>query len=158
MMDVASDGSVVMINHSTFVTLSIDKKADVDWAMEAEIAATTTELAFDAISTVLESKMRSSGVDSWSTWNCLQNCLRNGTKSLKENAEIIELNFLKRVVSLVLQRLARSSESWSGGILKGVVNIFTFVENRRLCGNLPHTAMGTKRPPVKVRTSVLTLF
>jgi hypothetical protein len=61
-----------------------------------------------------------------------------------KEAEIIESNFLKRIVSLVLQRLARSSEGWSGGILNGVVNIFTFVENRKLCGNFIYTPIGTK--------------
>lgn len=36
-------------------------KDEVNWALEAEIAATVTELALDAASTVLEGKMRHNG-------------------------------------------------------------------------------------------------
>jgi hypothetical protein len=88
---------VVNSQHSTIVPLSFEKggETNVNWTLEAEIAATTTELAFDAISTVLECKMRSSGGggDSWSTWNCLQNCLRSVRVMIMHNISISFMSF-----------------------------------------------------------------
>lgn len=59
------------------------------------------------------------GSDSWSTWNCLQNCLKTGCRSFQEDSEAMEISFLKRCVSVVIQRLARSSEAWTADTLKG---------------------------------------
>lgn len=90
------------------------------------------------------------GSESWSTWNCLQNCLKSGCKTFNDEAEDIEISFLKRCVSVVIQRLARSSEVWTVDTLKGVTNILTFVENRKLCGNTPVVTPGSKKiPPSK---------
>lgn len=90
------------------------------------------------------------GSESWSTWNCLQNCLKSGCKTFNDEAEVIEISFLKRCVSVVIQRLARSSEVWTVDTLKGVTNILTFVENRKLCGNAPVVTPGSKKiPPSK---------
>lgn len=58
---------------------------------------------------------------------------------------MIEISFLKRCVSVVIQRLARSSEVWTVDTLKGVTNILTFVENRKLCGNTPVVTPGSKK-------------
>jgi hypothetical protein len=87
------------------------------------------------------------GSESWSTWNCLQNCLKSGCKTFHDEAEAIEISFLKRCVSVVIQRLARSSEVWTVDTLKGVTNILTFVENRKLCGNTPVIIPGSKKAP-----------
>ena len=85
------------------------------------------------------------GTESWSTWNCFQNCLKSGCKSFAEDSEAIEIIFLKRCVSVVIQRLARSSDPWTTDTLKGVINILTFAENRRLCGNVPLAVPGSKK-------------
>jgi hypothetical protein len=87
------------------------------------------------------------GSESWSTWNCLQNCLKSGCKTFHDEAEAIEISFLKRCVSVVIQRLARSSEVWTVDTLKGVTNILTFVENRKLCGNTSVIIPGSKKTP-----------
>ena len=54
------------------------------------------------------------------------------------------MRFLKRCLSLVFQRLARSSEGWGSLMIDSLLNILTFVENRRLCANvlvLPHARL-----------------
>ena len=60
-----------------------------------------------------------SGSESWSTWNCLQNCLKSGCRSSFHESEKTEISFLKRCVSMVIQRLARSSEPWTVDTLRG---------------------------------------
>ena len=62
-----------------------------------------------------------SGSESWSTWNCLQNCLKSGCRSSFSDSEKTEISFLKRCVSMVIQRLARSSEPWTVDTLRGTV-------------------------------------
>ena len=71
------------------------------------------------------------GSESWSTWNCLQNCLKSGCRSSFSDSEAIEISFLKRCVSMVIQRLARSSEPWTVDTLRGD-NYFVFISSLSL--------------------------
>lgn len=94
------------------------------------IADTCTELALDALSTVLEQKTRHHGHESNHTWTCLQSCLKTGcANSLVPQAE---LRFLKRCISLVFQRLARSADGWTASMISSVVNILALIEAREL--------------------------
>lgn len=57
--DITKDYSVVdMRDESSLNVIIADEE---NWALEAEIAATVTELALDAASTVIEGKMRHNG-------------------------------------------------------------------------------------------------
>jgi hypothetical protein len=55
-LDITSGYSVIDVKECSGAP-----KTEVNWALEAEIAATVTELALDAASTVLEGKMRHNG-------------------------------------------------------------------------------------------------
>ena len=58
LLDIAADYSVVDEKGSG---VSVTDQAEATYLLDAEIAATVTELALDAASTVLEGKMRYSG-------------------------------------------------------------------------------------------------
>ena len=58
LLDIASDYSVIDGKESG---VSVIDQAEATYLLDAEIAATVTELALDAASTVLEGKMRYSG-------------------------------------------------------------------------------------------------
>ena len=57
----------------------------------------------------------------------------------------MEKRLLKRCISLLLQRLSRSSEGWTEGILAGFVSLLAFIDSRLLCGSVP--MKGTQRRP-----------
>ena len=57
--DITEDYSVVDVRDRS--SLSVLIADEENWALEAEIAATVTELALDAASTVIEGKMRHNG-------------------------------------------------------------------------------------------------
>lgn len=57
--DITEDYSVVDVRDKTSSSVIIADEEN--WALEAEIAATVTELALDAASTVIEGKMRHNG-------------------------------------------------------------------------------------------------
>ena len=57
--DITEDYSVVDVRDKT--SLNVIIADEENWALEAEIAATVTELALDAASTVIEGKMRHNG-------------------------------------------------------------------------------------------------
>jgi hypothetical protein len=57
--DITEDYSVVDIRDKS--SLNVIIADEENWALEAEIAATVTELALDAASTVIEGKMRHNG-------------------------------------------------------------------------------------------------
>lgn len=57
--DITEDYSVVDVRDKS--SLSVLIADEENWALEAEIAATVTELALDAASTVIEGKMRHNG-------------------------------------------------------------------------------------------------
>ena len=58
LLDIASDYSVV---DGKECGVNVTDQAEATYLLDAEIAATVTELALDAASTVLEGKMRYSG-------------------------------------------------------------------------------------------------
>ena len=127
---------------------------------DLDVSATCTELALDSVSLIVEHKTRYHVHNSWSTWNCLQNCIRTCTKEAaadlarsqgsssasigsldgrpirggKTLAEGMEIRFLKRCLSLVLQRLAKSSEGWNHNLINCLANVFSLIESRDLCG------------------------
>lgn len=57
--DITEDYSVVDVRDKS--SLNVIIADEENWALEAEIAATVTELALDAASTVIEGKMRHNG-------------------------------------------------------------------------------------------------
>jgi len=112
-------------------------------ADDYSIADTCTELALDALSTVLEHKTRHHGHESNHTWTCLQDCLKTGcAHSLVPQAE---LRFLKRCISLVFQRFARSADGWTASMISSVVNILALIEARELLSGTKQTLSGTKQ-------------
>lgn len=66
-LDITSGYSVVDAKECSAVP---NGKDEVNWVLEAEIAATVTELALDAASTVLEGKMRHNGECVWALQRC----------------------------------------------------------------------------------------
>ena len=50
-------------------------------AHDSAISATCAELSLDSLALVLEHKTRYHITSSWSTWNCLLNCIRSVTKA-----------------------------------------------------------------------------
>ena len=79
------------------------------------IAVTCTELALDAAATMLEHKIRYHDTDAWSCWNCLLNCIKTSCSIFNEKGPHIERQLIKRCLSLVFQRLARSNDQWNMG-------------------------------------------
>lgn len=115
---------------------------------DVEVAATCTELALDSLSTVLEYKTRTRGENAWSSWQCLQTCLTDCQISNSSHRIYAEVKFLKRCISLVFQRLARSGGvEWGNpnGVLHCIFNVIKLVHDRRLCGNEPFSS--TNRNP-----------
>jgi hypothetical protein len=98
------------------------------------IAVTCTELALDAAASMLEHKVRYHDQDAWSCWNCLMNCIKASCATFREKGEFIEKQLVKRCLSLVFQRLARSSDPWNLGMLIFLENILTLISNKNLCG------------------------
>lgn len=117
-----------------------------------EIADTCTELALDALSTVLEHKTRYQGYSSSGTWSVVQECLKFGCARFGTS---VEMRFLKRCVSLVFQRLARSSERWSANKISSVVNILALIDTRKLCGHaapIVQSGNNSGQPPIVPHT------
>ena len=100
------------------------------------IAITCTELALDAAAIMLEHKIRYHDQDAWSCWNCLQNCIKASchTHEFGDKSDYIEKQLIKRCLSLVFQRLARSNDIWNAGMLNFIENILTLIANKSLCG------------------------
>jgi hypothetical protein len=99
----------------------------------ATAAMSATPLALDAAATMLEHKIRYHDLD-LSCWNCLQNCIKSSCQIFKEKGEQIEKQLIKRCLSLVFQRLARSSEAWNLCMINFMENILTQIWNKNLCG------------------------
>ena len=146
-------------------------------AYASAISGTCAELALDSLALVLEHKTRYHFTSSWSTWNCLLNCIRSITKAafpghkdderneivpgmtlnatekmffvliflytglLRDGdttltiSERVEGKILKRVMSLVLQRLVKTGpEGWNTHLVNCVTNMLTLIDNKKLCG------------------------
>ena len=114
-----------------------------------DVASTSVELALDALATVMESKIRYSGHETLHTWQCLQSCLRSGCRSVlgAAGSDEVETRLLRRCVSLLLQRLARSNDAFAPRLVAGIAHLLSFVEERRLCGNLLTTAATASSVP-----------
>eukprot|EP01038_Epipyxis_sp_PR26KG_P005336 gene5336-7405_t len=122
------------------------------------IANTCVELTLDSIAIIMEYKTKHHYNESWSTWNCLQNCIKtscNSTFGDEDKAELTEIKFLKRIVALVLQRLSKHIESWNGNILMSLVNILTLIENRKLCGNFVTSSLNAILRTTSTKTPLL---
>ena len=113
-------------------------------AVSIDVAQTCVELALDGLGTVLECATRLYCQHSFVAWGVLQQEL----KSKHGDKEVV---YLKRLVSLVLQRLSRSGDAWNADSLSALVNILSIIEKRKLCGN---TSFGfpSNSTPVKGAT------
>ena len=70
------------------------------------------------------------------------------------HTDTVEQRLLRRCVSLVLQRLARTTDGWTTGLLAGVANLLLFTEEQRLCGNIPCKSMSLNKSIVPATSSV----
>ena len=70
------------------------------------------------------------------------------------HTDTVEQRLLRRCVSLVLQRLARTTDGWTTGLLAGVSNLLLFTEEQRLCGNIPCKSMSLNKSIVPATSSV----
>jgi len=106
-----------------------------------EVAQTCVELALDGLGTILECAVRMYCQQSFHAWDVFQRVLRR-----PENISN-ELSYLKRITSLVMQRLSRSGDEWNADSISAVVNMLNIVESRRLCGSRLQTAGNTSSTP-----------
>jgi hypothetical protein len=120
-------------------------KATDDEALKA-VASTCTELALDGLSTTLEVKTRLYCEESFESWSVLQALLARPSSISNE------IIYLKRCVSLVLQRISRSGDEWNPHSISAVVNVIHLVENRHLAANWPVSAVVTNASPSKAVT------
>jgi hypothetical protein len=120
------------------------------------VAATCTELALDTLSTIIERKMRFSGSDAKITWRNLHSALTAESLNLRletQTKRAVDKRYLRRCLALVFQRIAKSTEAWSSGLLDAMITMFSMVYNQRLCGNvilINHDTL-VHKSPVKPR-------
>lgn len=102
------------------------------------VAATCIELALDTLATIMERKMRYSGMNAKITWSNLQACFSHESSNLQltpDTTSSLDMRYLKRCIALVFQRIAKSTEPWSKGLLEAIIIMFTMVYSKRLCNN-----------------------
>lgn len=105
-----------------------------------EVAQTCVELSLDGLGTVFECAIRLYCEHSFVAWNVFLKLLRQPENIANE------LTYLKRITSLVMQRLSRSGDVWNADSISALVHILNIVESRRLCGNRLAQAAGTAAP------------
>jgi hypothetical protein len=104
---------------------------------DVTVAATCTELALDCVSIVLEYKTRTQLQENGALWTTFQTVVHNAcVLSFGETklGEEIEMGFLRRIVSLLLHRIANTGEQWVPNLIARTVHIFSMVESRKLFG------------------------
>lgn len=142
-------------NNTTIISKLNEFKTSND---DIHLASTCTELALDTLSTVMERKMRFNGTNSNIIWYNLQNSLKTSFEQLcyqfdQLNKYFISLDpsfesnilnsflkidnkrYLKRCLALVIQRIAKSTETWTKGLLEAINIMFSLIYSKRLSGS-----------------------
>ena len=132
-LSLAIMGEHAAINCENLVHTVVPSQGESD----SSVAATCTELALDCVSIVLEYKTRTQLQESFSIWNIFQNVIHNscvGAFGQTKLTDEIEMSFLRRIVSLLLHRIANNGEQWTPNSMVRVIHIFSMVESRKLFG------------------------
>eukprot|EP01032_Pedospumella_encystans_P030572 gene30572-34506_t len=107
---------------------------------DTSVSSTIAELALDCVSIILEYKSRTQLQESRSMWMTLQSVIKSTCATHfggDPRVEEIELSFLRRIVSLLLHRIANNPEAWVPNLINRAVHIFSLVESRKLSGVSP---------------------
>lgn len=105
------------------------------------VASTCMELSLEMLSIVMDYKIKFYPAESTKCWSVLEECFQAVCKANINDAvfeQDVEKRMMRRCISLVLQRLVKSTDDhWRTQTYRCVENLFNLVSERNLCGVAP---------------------